>query len=254
MAPWIKEWIIFHYLVGFQKFYIYLHHCSDNTEEILINLKKYFDINIFTVDPQLQWPQLHCYQNSYANFGDEINWMAFIDSDEFLFPTSDKSMEDALKKYSDLKLSALGVYWSCFGSSGHLEEPSGLIIENYTLRASDDYVNNRHIKSIVRGGQNGSVRVSDPHLFQTPIGTYDENLRSITSGLTNYEPTYNTFRINHYVTQSRSYFLNFKAQLRTPDGSPARDESFWEEHDRNEVTDNSMDTFLEPLRNILKSI
>ena len=253
-APWIKEWIAFHYLVGFRKFYFFDHNSKDNTNEILTKLKKKIDIKIFTVGADLEWPQLKCYQDSYTSFGDEVDWMAFIDSDEFLFPTNSDSMEIALSEFSNKKISALGVYWSCFGSNGYIDEPHGLIIENYTSKAANGYHNNRHIKSIVRGGQNGSVKVSDPHIFQTPLGTYDENLRPIRSGWTGYQPTYEKFRINHYVTQSRQYFLNFKAKFRPPDGSPKRDETFWQEHDQNDVPDNSMDRFLKPLKKILKSI
>lgn len=152
-APWIKEWVVFHYLVGFRKFYIYLHNCSDNSHEILESLAKKFDIKIIVVDTNTDTPQLKCYQESYQQFGEEIDWMAFLDGDEFLFPTADKSLDNALKNYSGKKLSALGVYWSCFGSSNYIKEPKGLIIENYKFRANDNYPNNRHIKSMVRGGR-----------------------------------------------------------------------------------------------------
>ena len=253
-APWIKEWIAFHYLVGFRKFYIFTHNCSDNTKEILTNLRKNFDVKILTVDSNLDRPQLICYEEACNNFLPGVDWMAFIDADEFLFPTSETSMETALEEFSNKKISALGVYWSCFGSSGLIDEPPGLIIENYRYRACDDYGNNRHIKSIVRGGRGDLVRFGDYHYFLTPLGTYDENLRPITHGWTDYEATYKKFRINHYVTQSRSYFLNFKAKFSTPDGSPPRDQSYWEEHNKNEVLDNSMDKFIGPLKSILHSL
>jgi len=252
-APWIKEWVAFHSLVGFNKFYIYLHNCSDDTERILNDLKKKFDIKIFVLDLEIENPQLKCYQDSYTKFGDEVDWMTFIDGDEFLFPTKTKSMVTALKKYSDKKLSAIGVYWSCFGSSGHIKEPKGLIIENYKYRARDGYPNNRHIKSIVRSKQ-GNIEPRNPHLFETPLGTFDENLRLITKGWTDFEPTYQNFRINHYVAQSRWHFDNFKSKISHPDGAPPRDESFWKEHNKNDVLDNSTDKFIEPLKNILKSI
>jgi len=59
--------------------------------------------------------------------------------------------------------------------------------------------------------------------------------------------------LNHYVCPSRSFFLNFKNKVRTPDGGGVRNESYWEEPDRNEVLDNSMDRFIELLKNILNS-
>ena len=254
-APWIKEWVAFHSLVGFKKFYVYLHKCADTTQKILTGLKKNFDIEIFTVDQNLEAPQLWCYQDSYIKHGDKVDWMAFIDSDEFLFPTSADSMEHALKEFSDKKLSALGVYWSCFGSNGFIKEPPGLMIQNYKYRAADGYHNNRHIKSLVKGGLREFFLAPDnPHFFKTPLGTYDENLRPITKGWTDYEPTYNKFRINHYATQSRSFFVNVKSKFIMPDGAATPDESFWEEHDKNEVFDHSMDKFIEPLKDILSLI
>jgi hypothetical protein len=252
-APWIKEWMAFHYLVGFRKFYIFLHNCSDDSEKILRALQKKIDIKIFILDPNIENPQLQCYLKSYSEFGDSVDWMAFIDGDEFLFPTSDKTVISVLKKYSGENISALGVYWSCFGSSGHIKEPAGLVIENYRHRAADGYHNNRHIKSIIKKGQYPIFPLS-PHLFQTPLGTYDESLRLIEKGWTDYEPSYNYLRINHYVTQSRSFFLNFKSQVAPPDGALKRDESFWEEHDKNDVLDNSMNKFIKPLKELLNSV
>ena len=30
-APWLHEWLAFHHLVGFEKFYFYAHNCTDHT-------------------------------------------------------------------------------------------------------------------------------------------------------------------------------------------------------------------------------
>ena len=215
-------------------------------------MQKSFDITIFIVDFNLENPQLKCYEDAYKKFGNEVDWMAFIDGDEFIFPTHDDSMEIALAEFSNEKISAIGVYWSCFGSSGYVEEPTGLIIENYKWRALDGYENNRHIKTIIRGSQDG-VLVASPHFFKTPFGTYDENLRKIKKGWTDYEPTYKKFRINHYVTQSRSFFENFKSKVMPPDGALMRDESFWKEHNKNDVLDNSMDRFIVSLKKLLNN-
>jgi len=256
-APWIKEWVAFHYLVGFRKFYIFLHNCQDDTGDVLDGLKKHFDIKTFIRNSDMNIPEKESYQYSCDNFLKDVDWMAFIDGDEFLFPVADDAMESALAKFNDKNLSALGIYWRCFGSSGYVAEPAGLIIENYRQRAPDHYHNNRHIKSIVRGGQTGVYHI-DSHLFKTPLGTYDENLRFVTGGgLTGYDPTYNIFCVNHYILQSRSHFLKFKApsEYSCFDGViEERSEDWWEEHNRNDVLDNSMDRFIGPLKKILGSI
>jgi hypothetical protein len=252
-GPWIAEWIAFHYLVGFRKFYFYPHLCTDNTEGVLKNLQKNFDIKIFKFTPRSHNTQLECYQYSCGYFLKKVDWMAFLDSDEFLFPTSQNKIDMVLNEFADKPLSALGAYWSVFGSSGHIKEPKGLIIENYKRRSKDNFEANRHIKSIVRGKLLG-INPRDPHLFSTPQGTFDENLRPITSGWTNYQPTYNKLRINHYTCQSREYFIKSKKDTRGPDGGDIRDEKWWEENDRNEIEDHSTDKFIKPLKEIMRSL
>lgn len=255
-APWIKEWVAFHHLAGFNKFYIYLHKCTDDTEKIIRNLQKSFDIKMINVEPFRLSPQVPVYQESYSKFGKEVDWMAFIDSDEFLFPTSTKTMQDALKEFDGKKISALGFYWSIFGSSGHKKEPEGLIIENFKYKAANGYPNNRHIKSIIKGGQKGIIAV-DPHFFETPLGTFDEILRPVTTGFTEYEPSYEKFRINHYITQSREYYLNFKKHAGTSAdniSTYARPRGWWQEHDKNDIKDSSLDRFISPLKKLLKEI
>lgn len=253
-APWIKEWIAFHHLVGFNKFYIFVHQSSDGTKEILDGLKSKFDITTVVVNEDTTTLQFDCNQYSCDHFLNKTDWMAFIDGDEFLFPTSKNTMEEALSEFSGKKISAIGVYWSCFGSSNFETEPDGLITQNYKKRAGDGYVNNRHIKSIIRGKNKVPIKVGkSAHLFDTPHGTYDENLRLIENGLTDYQPTYNKFRINHYLCQSRSYFQKTRGNTVWVNGGRLAD-SWWNEHNRNDVLDTSMYKFTRPLKNILNSI
>jgi hypothetical protein len=258
-APWIREWVSFHYLVGFRKFYLFLHHVSDNSVEVVTALKKHFDIQLFLLPAGADRPQYGCYQFAYHTFCHEVDWMAFIDGDEFLFSPSDDRLENPLEEFFYQRLSAIGVYWACFGSSGHLAEPAGLIVENYRQRGDLSMPANRHVKSIVLGRQSTLVKPGiDPHVFRTPLGTYDENLRPIAAGLTTYDPTYRKFRINHYVTQSRSFYEGFKKDRGAATDDPrqplVRPESWWIEHDRNDVRDDTIDRFVGPLKEILTAM
>jgi hypothetical protein len=82
---WVEEWLAFHYLVGFRKFYFYAHQCMDDTLEVLLRLQRTFDLQVFTLSADLERPQLGAYQHAYERFGAEVDWMAFIDGDEFLY-------------------------------------------------------------------------------------------------------------------------------------------------------------------------
>ncbi len=238
-GPWLVEWLAFHYIVGFRKFYFYAHNCSDNSCEKLLRLSSVLDIKAFSLMDVSDFIQLKAYQNAYDNFGHEVDWMAFIDGDEFLFPTQANSMQDVLADYSYERLSALAAYWVCFGSSGHIEEPGGLIIDNYTKRPALDFRFNHHIKSIVRGHQTIEATLNS-HLFKTPFGTFDERMRSIDRGyMTSLEPSYQKLRINHYVCQSYSYFRNFKKTSGMADAGIGveRQDEWWTDRDINDVED-----------------
>lgn len=256
-APWIVEWIAFHYLVGFRNFYFFMHRCTDQTAQVIGHLQRRIGIKAFLMPDDAERPQLSAYQYAYANFGDEVDWMAFIDGDEFLFPTRSMDLADSLSKLDDGVMSALGVYWSCFGSSHFLIEPPGLITENYRYRAPNNFEANTHIKSIVRGGLGHSVSVSaNAHLFQTPNGTFDESRQLITGGQTYNTPTWNQVRINHYVCQSRCYFTSFKQTSGNADASAnyVRPEEWWIHHDRNDVYDKSLEGFYHCLRKLMHEL
>ena len=256
-ASWIIEWFAFHYLVGFRHFYFFAHRCTDQTLQIVTHLSKRIDIKLFMVQDETVRPQLTAYQYAYNSFGDEVDWMAFIDGDEFLFPTRSMDIADCFRDLDDGLFSALGVYWACFGSGRFLIEPPGLITENYRYRGPNNFNENSHIKSIVRGGLGNSVTMAiNSHLFQTPNGTVDENGQVITSGHTNNTPTWNHIRINHYVCQSRQYFDTFKQSSGAADAGSeyVRPEAWWNKLDRNDGYDKSIEHFYTDLRKLMKDL
>jgi hypothetical protein len=248
-APWLHEWVAFHHLVGFSKFYVYAHNCTDHTGAVLGRLSQAYDLKAFALNTDENQVQLKAYQHAYENFGHECDWLAFIDGDEFLFPTAQGSITQALQPYDHQRISAVGVYWVCFGSSGHVQEPPGLVVQNYRQRPPLSFPDNRHIKSIVRGRQASRVGPNS-HMFNTPWGTQDELGRPVDFGLTQHEPSYTRFRINHYVTQSWQYFKEFKQGSGAADAGAAyvRPDSWWTKHDRNDETDDSLVHWVQPLQ------
>lgn len=248
--PWIREWVIFHYLLGVRYFYIGIHKTTDQSLAVLEQLSKHINIKIFAVaDTTYQAPQQDFYQYTLDRFRHEVDWLAFIDGDEFLFPLKADTLQAALQKFTHKKFSSLGVYWRCFGSSGHIKEPEGLIVENFKFRAPDDFLPNRHIKSIVHTKFARGTLTSSVHCFETPAGTYDEVGRQISGGLSEHESSSEFLRINHYVCQSREYFLTVKRPNSSPDrnvtsAEQLKSEVFWEEHNRNDIQCDAIDRFI----------
>ena len=257
-GKWLAEWVVFHHLVGFTNFYIYLHKCDDNSKEVVTNLQKHFNIQCYVIADDTQRPQLAAYQHAYQEFGHEIDWMAFIDGDEFLYPTSKNSLTEVLEIYNYKKLSALGVYWRCFGSSGHKQDPNGLIIEDYQYQAKHDFIPNRHIKSIVKGSQGSLFGITEnAHIFKTIYGTFDESFREINKGwMKEFEPSYQQICINHYACQSYEFFINFKQNSGAADASEnlIRNKDWWNEFDRNDVHSDQILRYAKATKDLLKSL
>jgi len=186
------------------------------------------------------------YQHACDNYMNEVDWMAFIDGDEFIYPVQASTMQEALWRYNYEPVSAVGVYNVNFGSAGHVTEPEGLITENFTRRADiDSFLSHRRVKSIVKGRQKISV-TGCSNVFNTPLGTIDELKRPVTWGyLPDYVPSYEQFRFNHYVCQSREYYEKFKRFSGHADASAntEREEAWWQRFDTNDEPDDSMVRF-----------
>lgn len=255
-APWLLEWFAFHYLVGFRKFYFYAHLCTDNTAELLVKLASKFAISPFVLSAAQDGVQLAAYQHACDHFMNEVDWMCFLDGDEFIFPTAQATLPEALVGYQAAPISALGVYNVNFGSSGHVDEPQGLVTENYRMRAHENFMAQRRVKSLVKGHQKVHT-TSNSHLFATPQGTVDELMRPVTWGyMPDYTPSYSRFRINHYVCQSRSYFLSFKQHSGHADAGAhtVREEEWWNNFNTNDLPDASLARFAGPLREFVAQL
>lgn len=255
---WLSEWVAFHYAVGFRVFYIFLHRCQDDSAQIIQKLQKRFDIKCFILSEDVQRPQLVAWQFAYQNFHHELDWMGFIDGDEFLFPSIGDDIRTSLRKFQYEKISALGVWWICFGSNHHITEPTGYVIENYLRRPDLSHKKNRHFKSLVRGHQASLVSVGqNSHFFNTVHGTFDENLRPLEHGyLPNIEPTYDFLRINHYICQSYQFFKEFKQSSGAADAGSqvVRTEESWREDDINDVYDDAALRFLPEVKSLLTGL
>jgi glycosyltransferase involved in cell wall biosynthesis len=247
-GKWIVEWLAFHMLVGFDRFFVYAHKSTDNMTEQLLKLARRYDIHVHQLNDE-PLPQLLAYQHAYNAYGGDVDWMAFIDGDEFLHPTGASHMGQALAAFEGKPMSALAAYWVCYGGNGHVEDPDGLVMQDYPRHSGLDFVPNRHVKTIVRGRQ--QIEVRGAHLFETRQGTTDTLLRPITQGwMRDLEPAYEALRINHYAVQSYDFFRNTKQNIGAADGNPKliRPSSWYFEYDRNECDDGSSYRFLIPLK------
>src|SRR5207247_1333277 len=131
---------------------------------------------------------------------EDSRWIAFLDADEFLFSPTGKSLPAVLSDYEEWP--GVGANWATFGTSGHRIKPSGLVIENYTVRLNSRL--DRLIKSIVDPTR--TTRCLGPHGFAYLNGSaVDENRYPIGGGATTYVSS-SRLRVNHYLSKSEEEF------------------------------------------------
>ena len=230
----IAEWIVYHSIVGFETFIIYDNGSNDRTGEVVDRLRRIYNIKMIDWPRATKYSQLEAYDDCLKNFRDDFDWIAFIDSDEFVAPVRDGSVGNFLAHFEGVN--AIALNWSVFGSAGHVELPPGLNIESFTRRASNEVGVNLHVKMIVR--PNSANRVNGPHYISV-----DRNLAQKADGTTlvmrshgESQDTagFDICRLNHYFVRSRAHW---NAKLRRGYREGHRPADQFEAHDLNDVED-----------------
>ncbi len=231
----VRDWIAYHLAVGFDCCIIYDNASSDGAAEMARAAGRGADVRV------VEWPRSdHHYQvaaiaDAAARFAAEFDWIAFIDADEFVFSPTGEAIPEVLSRYAGQ--SAVVLNWAMFGSSGHVERPSGLVIENYLHRAPDHFGPNAHCKTIARPSTVGEVYNSHFMSIAGPV----VNVLSEPPGWQNPGVTVqivlSPLRVNHYFTRS---LVDWDLKIRRgyPDGLRKADE--FAAYDRNEVRDEGM--------------
>jgi hypothetical protein len=141
-TPFLREWAGYHHFIGFEKIYVY---DNDSLRPVRDTLAEFYDLGVCdTYTLQGEAVQLTAYNHCLRHHGDEFEWLAFFDIDEFLCLKQDDDARVLLRNYENY--SALSINWDTFGSSGHINLPKGLVIKNFTQ--SLGY--NENCKCIVR--------------------------------------------------------------------------------------------------------
>jgi glycosyl transferase family 92 len=256
--PYLKEWIEFHKLVGVDHFYLYNHSSTDGYLAVLEPYILSGEVELFDWPvPANSWNEwIHevqpaAYVNCIKRAKGRAKWLALIDIDEFLTPTSESSILEILKDYEEC--AGVCFNWKTFGHSWLYEQPRDqLMIEALILRAPDERTTNLGVKSIVRPETVESCK--HPHYVIYKEGFYHVNAdkeRDIDANGATARVHYDRLAVNHYWSRTGSYL--YKKLKRYQLWFPEIDPEKWIEYvfGMNEVADHSMERFIVPLRDRL---
>lgn len=261
-AAYLEEWLAFCLSEGVEHVLLYDNASTDISRDVL---QPWIDTGFVEL---IDWPikfesgaQIKAYNDALERIRGRTRWAAFIDVDEYLFSPSGRSLPETLEQYE--AHAGIIVNWQCYGSSGHMTQPIGLTIENYTRRAKANWSRNRRVKTIVDPSR--ATEAQSVHLFKVQEGAslVTENFRAIQVvrstrgrmwlrhaaswlpylpfepyGLTESsirEVSVENLRINHYVTRSKAESVSKYKDRKTMRARDRR--SYTRYHDRNEVDD-----------------
>lgn len=196
---YLEEFIIYHYLQGVQHFYIY---DNESTVPIFHRLNHYFYKKLCTIIPYPgKVKQVEAYNHCINTFGNETEWLAIIDGDEYILPRVDTNLITFLKRYNNY--SAIAINWINFGSNYHHFKQPGFLIENFTFC---QLKSDGHLKTICK--PRDVKKITSPHF----VFLKDENngyidckkaqLKLNNNFTFNYNHTTDIIQINHYWGKS----------------------------------------------------
>lgn len=246
-APYLIEWLEFHKIVGVERFYLYNNNSTDNTVDILQPYLQSGEVILH------DWPftpgQISAYEHCLNTYKNESEWIAFIDMDEFLFPTEKDDIKEVLEEFYDFP--GVAVNWLVFGSSGHKTRPEGLQVEKFSNRSEENFGANKMVKTIVR--PEFATCSGNPHhfLYFNDEVVVTENKEPIV-GPWSTANSVQKLRINHYFT--RSLQESQEKMLRGRSDTPSPRQWRFEEHDRNEVEDLTIQRFVPKLRQAVDAV
>lgn len=240
---YLKEWIEYYLLQGVEHFYLYNNNGTDNSQDILA---PYIQSGLVTWHEYPGYKkQKEIYNHAIDTYKNETKWMGFVDADEFIVPMQDPDLKTALLRYQGA--SQVLVRWILFGSSGHKTYTDGLVIERFKYRSAGVseipkcLLNPRSVVYMVVH----SAVVLGKTVNEQGMPVPDTHTGPITADI---------LRCHHYVVKSVEEYLRKKNRWKIEQEQQGQqvyhvvDDTYFTQHDQNDVKDDTMDHFVPLLR------
>ena len=200
---YIKEWLAYHRVIGIDHIFLYDNESTDDTVEIV---KPYIIEGFVTF---LSWPsnykantQRLAYQHFFQFFASSVEWLIYLDADEFINLKRHAKVIDFLRDFDDV--SGVAINWRMFGEGNETGYRPGLLINRFQRASTSDFMANRLVKTFVRAADMLRPDIHNPLLSDGKI-TLNADRSSIQPFPISHSDTANhdVAQINHYFVKSR---------------------------------------------------
>jgi hypothetical protein len=180
---YLHEWIEYNIKLGFDHIYIYENNWICPLEHKSLTKIKWDGVA----------QQLPTYNHFIKTYGNQYDWGAFIDCDEFIVLKKHNNIKELIEEYNNTV--GLNINWKFFGNMNKMErDDSGSLIKQFT---KSQIGTNRHIKTIIN--LRASHRFVNPHFTNIPTKNVNG---SIIRGPFNYNGSDDVAYIAHYYQKT----------------------------------------------------
>lgn len=218
---YVRDWVEYHKSLGITNIYL-MDNNYDGEEDFREVINDYIDNGYVILKDckNKKSHQLKGYTECYETYGNDYDWIIFIDIDEYITLSKHKSIDEYLEqdKFEDYHLIKLN--WLNYGDNDLVYYENKPVYERFTkpcdidLKIYYDVPQNYHVKSIIRGGL-GKLIWTTPHTPDNIEKCCANNGKKTIQGpfsVMNYEEAF----VKHYTTKTATEYLE-KIKIGTAD-------------------------------------
>ena len=218
-APYIREWVVYHQMIGVDHFWLYDNGSTDNGAEVIQDFIEKGIVELF------DWPsnnsdwcsaQIQAFRNGLERGLGTAEWIVLLDQDEFILPMKDGSLKECMKRHFG-DVGAVYMSWRNFGTSHVTLAPGESMLPRLTFASLRNHPSNATGKSIIRTKCADLSQYHCQHYcalkpgYKYVNGSGGETLRFHGSVLSTDGFTYDQFiRVNHYAHRDEAYFWGYR--------------------------------------------
>ena len=209
---YIKYFVEYYKKLGYDHMYLYDNNGPNNEALADVDaVKEGINNGFITIIDYKESSKYHVgnrFYNCYARYNKLYDWISFFDIDEFLIllprnSTIQSFMESP--RYKNCQLVRFN--WKVFNDNGQLDYVDKPLMERFRKQTKYKF-ENRHVKSIVRGGLNyHKFKKTGPHSIYGRIKACTVSGKKANSAYYRWPPDHKFGWLNHYVTKSVSEFF-----------------------------------------------
>lgn len=192
---YLPEWLEWHLSQGVEHFYIYDDSRKSSVGDVLNKYAPYCTVQDAT--RYRYHLQFEAYIDALRRFGEEAEWMAFIDTDEFLRSVDGTPVTDLLDSMPE-SVAAVLCPWVVYNANGQMQKENGPVRKRFTqavpwIGGMPDW------KSIVRPKLVTSMAAHSPIRMADGAVMVDANGHIVDNG---YDLPVDKLVVDHYYTKS----------------------------------------------------